>query len=57
MGVNELTHRTGAMLVGWTRVRPATHDPWSYDHHDPATRAAERAGVENRDRHRRVTVE
>jgi hypothetical protein len=27
------------------RVRPATRDPWSYDRHDPATRAAEREGI------------
>ena len=44
MGVYDVTDRTGAALVGWTRVWPATREPWSYDHHDPATRAAEREG-------------
>jgi hypothetical protein len=28
------------------RDRPATRDPWSYDHHDRATKAAERDGSE-----------
>jgi hypothetical protein len=47
MGVNDLTHTTRAVLASLEqqRVRPATRDPWSYDRHDPATRAAEREGI------------
>jgi hypothetical protein len=37
-------HRTGAALIRWTPVRPATRAPWSYDHHDSVIRAAEREG-------------
>jgi hypothetical protein len=47
MGVKDLTHTTRAVLASLEqqRVRPATRDPWSYDRHDPATRAAEREGI------------
>jgi hypothetical protein len=45
VGMMGVTHRTGA-LVGWARDRPATRDPWSYDHQDPATRAAERERID-----------